>query len=280
MRAEARTRADEVCGLRVIAHQEPRVDGNAVTANAGAGLQDVYARVLVGDADDLRHIHAADAADLGELIGEGDVDRAEGVLDDLGHLGSADVGHTGFALTEGCVNLSNLLAHLGIVRTNRTVVVQQLENHVTRDDALRSVHELNVLALGLNEQRAHEAIHRVGRNSRLNYKHGTLRGDLEHRLAGGNHIAGVNLLVQLVVGRRHAHDVGIAHLILGREFNADLKCIGEQLVEPLLLEGGVAGVQGCHEFLVVVGSHNLHAVRSHHKCGGQSDVTETDNVNH
>ena len=251
-----------------------------MTANAGAGLQDVHARVLVGDADDLRHVHAADTADLSELVGECDVNCAEGVLDDFGHLGGTDVGHTDFALTEGCVNLSNLLAHLGVVRTNRTVVVQQLVNHVSWDDALRGVHELNILTLGLDEQRAHKAIHRVGRNSRLDYEHGALRGDLEHRLAGGNHVAGVNLLVQLIVGRRYAHDVGIAHLILGREFDARFQRVDEQLVKPLLLEGSVAGVQGCHEFFVVVGSHDLHAVRGHHERGGQSDITETDNVNH
>ena len=116
--------ADEVGRLVIIAHQEPRVDGDAVAAHAGAGLQDVHTRVLVGDANDLRHVHAADATDLSKLVGECDVNCAEGVLNDFGHLGGANVRHTDFALTEGCINLSNFLAHLGVVRANRTVVVK------------------------------------------------------------------------------------------------------------------------------------------------------------
>ena len=45
--------ADEVGGLGVVADQEPRVDRDAVAADARTGVEDVHARVLVGDADDL-----------------------------------------------------------------------------------------------------------------------------------------------------------------------------------------------------------------------------------
>lgn len=110
-----RGETDEVGRLGVVADQEPRVDRDAVAADARAGVEDVHARVLVGDADDLGDVHAADAADLGELVGEGDVHRAEGVLDDLGHLGGADVGDGDLALAEAGVDLRHGLAHLGVV---------------------------------------------------------------------------------------------------------------------------------------------------------------------
>lgn len=57
--------ADEVGRLGVVTDQEPRIDRDAVAADARAGVENVHARVLVGDADDLGDVHAADAADLG-----------------------------------------------------------------------------------------------------------------------------------------------------------------------------------------------------------------------
>ena len=92
--------ADEARLLREIAHEEPRVDGYAVSADAGTGLEDVDARVLVCDADDLAHVHAAAAAYLRQLVGEGNVDVAEGVLHDLGHLGGLYIGYDNVALAE------------------------------------------------------------------------------------------------------------------------------------------------------------------------------------
>lgn len=187
--------ADKVGRLGVVADQEPRVDRDAVAADARAGVEDVHARVLVGDADDLGDVHAADAADLGELVGEGDVHRAEGVLDDLGHLGGADVGDGDLALAEAGVDLRHGLAHLGVVGADGAVVVQKLVDHVARDDALGGVDEPDVLAAGLGQQRANEAVDGVGRDGGLDYEHGALGRDLEDGLAGRHDVARVDLLV-------------------------------------------------------------------------------------
>ena len=272
--------ADEVGRLGVVADQEPRVDRDAVAADARAGVEDVHARVLVGDADDLGDVHAADSADLGELVGEGDVHRAEGVLDDLGHLGGADVGDGDLALAEAGVDLGHGLAHLGVVGADGAVVVKQLVDHVARDDALGGVDEPDVLAAGLCEQRANEAVDGVGRDGGLDDEYGALGRDLEDGLAGSHDVAGVDLLVELVVGRGDRDDVGVADLVVGGELDAGLQGVGEQLVQALLLEGGLAGVEGGDEFLVVVGANDLHSVGCHHEGGGQADVAETDNVNH
>lgn len=272
--------ADEVGRLGVVADQEPRVDRDAVAADARAGVEDVDARVLVRDADDLGDVHSADAADLGELVGEGDVDRAEGVLDDLGHLGGADVGDGDLALAEAGVDLSHGLAHLGVVGADGAVVVQQLVDHVARDDALGGVDEPDVPAAGLCEQRAHETVDGVGRDGGLDDEHGALGRDLEDGLAGSHDVARVNLLVELVVGRGYRDDVGAADLVVGGELDSGLQGVGEQLVQALLLEGGLAGVERGNEPLVVVRSNDLHAVGCHHEGSGEADVAETDNVNH
>ena len=271
---------DEVGRLGVVAHQEPRVDRDAVAADARARVEDVDARVLVRDADDLGDVHAADAADLGELVGEGDVDRAECVLDDLGHLGGADVGDGDLAPAEAGVDLGHGLPHLGVVRADGTVVVQQLIDHVARDDALGGVDELDVPTAGLGEQRAHEAVDGVRGHGGLDDEHGALRRDLEDGLAGSHDVAGVDLLVELVVGRGDRDDVGVADLVVGGELDSGLQGVGEQLVQALLLEGGLAGVERGDELLVVVGANDLHAVGGHHEGGGEADVAETDNVNH
>lgn len=271
---------DEVRGLGVVAHEEPGVHRDAVAADAGPRLQDVDPGVLVGDADDLIDVHAAHAADLGELVGEGDVDGAEGVLHDLGHLGGADVGDGDLAPAERRVEVGDPLPDLRVVRAYRAVVVDELVDHVAGDDALRGVHERDVLPPRLLEQRPHEAVDRVRGDRGLDHECGTLGGDPQDRPACGHDVAGVDFLVHLVVGGGDGHDVGAAHLVLGSEADARRGGLGEQLVEPLLLEGGVPGVEGGDQVGVVVRAHDLHAVRGHHEGGGQADVAESDDVNH
>lgn len=140
--------------------------------------------------------------------------------------------------------------------------------------------ELDVLAAGLCEQRANEAVDGVGRDGGLDDEHGALGRDLEDGLAGRHDVAGVDLLVELVVGRGNRDDVGVADLVVGGELDSGLQGVGEQLVQALLLEGGLAGVERGDELLVVVRAHDLHAVGCHHEGSGQADVAETDNVNH
>lgn len=54
---------NDLCKLRVIAHEEPRVNGDAVAAHAGTRLKNIHTRVHVADPDDLVHVHVVVAAD-------------------------------------------------------------------------------------------------------------------------------------------------------------------------------------------------------------------------
>ena len=84
------TLVNHLCQLGIVAHEEPRVNRDAVATNTGVGLEDVHAGVHIADAADLIDIHIVVTADAAELIDKGDVDGTIGVLDDLGHLGRAE----------------------------------------------------------------------------------------------------------------------------------------------------------------------------------------------
>ena len=88
---------------------EPRVDGDAVSADAGAGLEDLHARMSISQADELPDVDPELIADQRELIGEGDVHVAEGVLRQLGELGRARIGEEDLRGGEGSVEIAGLL---------------------------------------------------------------------------------------------------------------------------------------------------------------------------
>lgn len=53
----------DLCKLRVVAHEEPRVNGDTVAAHAGTRLENIHTRVHVAYPDDLVHVHVVVAAD-------------------------------------------------------------------------------------------------------------------------------------------------------------------------------------------------------------------------
>ena len=77
-----------------------------MAAHAGARLQNAHPRMAVGQVDELPDIHPDPLADEGQLVGEGDVEVAEGVLRQLGHLGGGGVGQDQLAGAEGGVQVS------------------------------------------------------------------------------------------------------------------------------------------------------------------------------
>ena len=274
---------DDLGQLGIVAHEEPGVDADAVAAYTGTRLKDVHTGMHIADADDLIDIHIVVTADAAELVGKGDVDGTVGVLDDLGHLGRADVGHHNLALAEGGVVALDLLADLFGVGSDGAVVVQQLIDHIAGDDALGSVDEVDVFAnleaAGLDDG-TDELVDGAGADGGFDDDGGSFGADLHHLLDGSDDVAGVHLLGELVVGGRDGNDVHIRLLILGGELDARLDGSGEKLVKTIFLEGRLAGIEGCHQFFVVVCTDDFHAVRCHHQCCGQSDVAQSDYVNH
>ena len=65
----------------------PWIRGDAVSAHAGASLQQIHPGVVIDQADQLANVDSEVIADKLELVGEGDIDIAEAVFGGLHQLG-------------------------------------------------------------------------------------------------------------------------------------------------------------------------------------------------
>ena len=74
------SRPNEPGHLRSAIDDEPRVDGNAMTAHAGAGPENVDPRMPVCHLDNMPDIKSKSVADDRQLVREGDIDVTEGIL--------------------------------------------------------------------------------------------------------------------------------------------------------------------------------------------------------
>ena len=274
---------DHLGQLRIVSDQEPGIHADAVATHAGAGLQDVHARVHIADPDDLVYIHIVVTADTAQLVCKCNVHGTVGVLDHLGHLCRTDVRHHDLSLAERCIVALHLLANLLAVCANRAVVVQQFVNHVAGDDALGGVDQVEVLPdleSSLLDDGADVSVDRAGTDRGFDDDGGAFRADAHHFLDGGDHVAGIDFLAEFVVGRGDGDDVGVGLLVLRGELDAGFDGGLEELVQSFLLEGGLAGVQGGDEFFVVVGADDFHAVGGHHKGSRQADIAQSNYIYH
>ena len=248
-------------------------------AYAGTGLEDVHPRVHVADADNLIDVHPVVAADARELVCEGNVHSAEGVLDHLGHFRGADVRDHDFALAKACIASLYLLAYGFVVCTYRAVVVQKLINHVSGDDALRGVNDVHLLAGGF-DHRADRLVDGAGGDGRFDDYGGILRANFKNLLHGLDDVARVDLFREFVVrgGDRHYVHVGI--LVLRSEGDASSYSRFEEFFQAFFFKGRLALIQGRNQFLIVVGSYHFLPVRSEHQGRRQADVSESDDVDH
>ena len=261
--------------LGIVPHQEPRIHADAMAADSGTRLKDIHSRMHVAYSYDLVDVHVVMAADAGQLIGEGYVDGTEGVFDHLGHLGGADVGDHDLALAERGIVFLDLLADLAAVGADRAVVMEKLVDHVPGDDALGGVDEVDVFY-----NRPHELVDGAGADGALDHDGRALGANLHHVPDGRDNIAGIDLLAELVVRGGNGDDVGVRLLVLGSELYSFGDRRLEQFVKSLFLEGGLPFVQGRHKFLVVVRSDDLNTVRCHHQRRRQSNIAQSDYVDH
>src|SRR5690606_28490265 len=120
------------CGL----HYEPWIDGDAVSADTGTWLENVYARMAVSELDKLPDVHIEPVADNRQLVCKGDVYVAEGVFRELAHLGSARVCYKQLALAKCAVHGHRAFCTPASNTPDDTIVLYEFGENAARQDTL------------------------------------------------------------------------------------------------------------------------------------------------
>lgn len=115
------------------------VNGNAVSAHSASRLQDVDARMLVGESDELPHVDARLVADERQLVGEGNLHVARRVFCEFAHFRSLAVCAVESALHELAVEGDCLVGRRLVHTADHAVVVHQFVDYVARQHTLRTV---------------------------------------------------------------------------------------------------------------------------------------------
>ena len=278
--------ADHARQVRRGVHDEPRIDGDAVAADAGAGLQDLHPRMVVGELDQLPDVDAEPVADERQLVGERDVHVAEGVLRQLGHLGGARVRLQALALHEQAVEGHRELRAARAHAADHAVVLDELAQHVAGQHALGAIGDADVGLLArllgegevrprLGEPSGH-AVRRADGRGRLQDDQvalGEHRGDAARRRLD---VGEVRLVVVLERRRHRDHeDVGgLGHE--GRAEGARAHGPAHEGVELGLDDVDAAAVDHLDDARVDVDADHLHAAAGDDGRGRQADVAQPD----
>lgn len=113
-----------------------------MAADAGAGLEDVDAGVVVSEADKFPYVDAESVADEGEFVGEGDVDVAEGVFGEFCHFCGDIVGGEQLTFAERGVDAGGDFGGAGGLAADDSVVGNELFHGVAGQDSLGAVGEV------------------------------------------------------------------------------------------------------------------------------------------
>eukprot|EP01136_Pigoraptor_vietnamica_P003706 Opistho-1_new@33259 len=121
---------------------EPRVHRDAMPADADAGLEDVDARMAVGQCDHVPHVDPGLVADYRQFVREGDVDVAEAVLGQLAHLGRGGVGQQHLAAHEAAIEGTDLLGRFGGQAADDAVILDQLDHDPSGQHPLGAIGDM------------------------------------------------------------------------------------------------------------------------------------------
>lgn len=110
-----------------------------MSAHSASRLQDVDARMLVGEGDELPHVDARLVADERQLVGEGNLHVTRGVFGEFAHLCRLAVCAVERALHELAVESDCLVGRRFVHTADHAVVVHQFVDYVARQHTLRAV---------------------------------------------------------------------------------------------------------------------------------------------
>jgi len=263
-------------------HQEPRVDADAVPAHARTGAEDAHARVQVGQADGFGNVHAKAVGQARELVGDGDIDVAVGVLHQLDHLGGSGVGEDDLAAHEGGVQVA---AGFGAGRgdaADHARVFDQFAQDLAGQHAFGGVDHVKIDA-GFQAGALEDGQQQVDRGARRRsrFEHHQVAG-LQHghnRLGGGDHRAHVGAFV-VIKGRRHGDEKSVRPLGLGADFQVAGFARGlHQCAQTGLVDVHFTVLQAGYDLLVDIHADDAHPVRGEGARSGQSNVSQAEDTN-
>ena len=265
---------------------EPGVDRDAVSAHARSWLEDVDARVAVGEADHLPHVQPHLVGDDRQLVGKGDVDVAIGVLDQLGHLGRAAVGDDAFAAHEQLVEAERLAGAARRDPADRAVVVGQFLQDPAGQHPLGAVGDREVGNVG-GQARALEVraacrdqvaqcLGRADRRGRFEDHRVAALEHLGDGFAGSEDIGDVRGVVG-IEGRRDGNDEDIGGGDFGRSLEQAARDDAlDQAVEIDLLDMDFAAVDRIDDRLRHVDAVDLTPGARHDGGGRKPDISQAD----
>ncbi|CAH0326733.1 hypothetical protein SRABI128_05530 [Microbacterium sp. Bi128] len=128
---------------RCCSDDEPGIDGDAVTPDAGSRLQDVDARVVVCQPDQFPDVDAQLFADDRKLIRKRYVDVAVGVFHQLGHFRRHVVGDQDLPLAKHRIQVFREIGGAPGDPANNPVVGDKLDHDFAGQDALGAMGQEN-----------------------------------------------------------------------------------------------------------------------------------------
>ncbi|MCY1312788.1 hypothetical protein D9M70_632420 [compost metagenome] len=89
--------------LRGLTNDEPGIDSDTVTTDAGTWLENVDARMAVGQPDELPNIDIQFVADNRQFVSKGDIYVTKTIFSQFAHFRGASIGNNTFAFHENLV---------------------------------------------------------------------------------------------------------------------------------------------------------------------------------
>jgi len=255
---------------------EPRVDRDAVSADADAGGMHVHSGVAVGKFNQFEHVDAEPVADLAELVGIGDIDIAERVFRQLAHLGSQIIRQADRAAGDDLfIDFLGELRRFRTVRADDAIVLAQLDEHPAGDDALRAVRRHELLRRKAGRFRDDLLHHARGIGRRGGFEHAEVprAQDGTDLLRGGfdeAHIGHALVLLRLAVGRLDADDKDVGRFRLRRKVQA--AGLRHGVLQAGFYNMDMARVQRVHDGILYVEAADLIARQRKRDSGGEADI--------
>ena len=263
--------------LREGGGQEIRIDGDAVPADAAAGVQDVYARMPVGQADEFPDVDPRLVADERQLVGEGNLDVPAGIFRQFAHLGGPGRRRVELTLDETAVEgLGSLRGGL-VDAPDDPVIVDQFVDDVAGQDPFRTVGYGNFPAefRPLGEDEFRHLVRRADGGGGFDDEEVSFAQEREDRAGGCLYIRDVRLVSFLERGGDDDEE-GVA--FLGRCPGAELT-FRDNFLQEFLQTGfndvELPGVGLAHHVGIDVDAGYVDSVSGRDDGGREADVAES-----